>query len=235
MILKTGSTFEDVAMVRGDYEAWIARGLGVADDDVVTVDAQRGERLPSAKMVEAMVVTGSAAMVTDREPWSVAAGELLAEVVTAGAPVLAICYGHQLLAEVLGGEVGDNPRGRQIGTVQVTLTDDGARDPLLGAFGPQLRFQATHRQSVLRPPSGATHLATTDMDRHHAYRYGERTWAVQFHPEFDAVAIRTYIERRADLIRAEGGDPESLLSSVEDTPLGPKLLARFAELIGTSS
>ena len=62
-----------------------------------TVDARIG--LPDPAAVEALIVTGSAAMVTDREAWSVAAGAFLRSVVERGAPVLAICYGHQLLAE----------------------------------------------------------------------------------------------------------------------------------------
>ncbi len=231
MILKTGSTFEDVASLRGDYERWITRGLGVAEQDVLTVDAMRASALPSADSIEAMVVTGSAAMVTDREPWSVAAGALLSRVVSRGAPVLAICYGHQLLADALGGEVGDNPRGRRIGTIEVTLTDEGRRDPLLGVFDSPVRFQATHRQVVVRPPEGATRLASAALDENHAFRYGDRAWAVQFHPEFDAEAIRTYIERRADLIRGEGGDPEGLAAAVQETPAGAQLLARFVALI----
>jgi GMP synthase (glutamine-hydrolysing) len=231
VILKTGSTFEDVAAIRGDYEHWIARGLGVAAEEVVVVDAPRGASLPGPEGIDAMVVTGSAAMVTDREPWSVAAAELLRSVVQQGTPVLAICYGHQLLADALGGEVGDNPHGRQIGTIDLTLTEEGRRDPLLGVLGPPIRFQVTHRQVVLRPPDGSVHLASAVMDPHHAFRIGERAWGIQFHPEFDAQALRTYIERRTDLIRGEGGDPELLARRVEDTPSGGELLARFAQLL----
>jgi len=232
VILKTGSTFEDVAEERGDYEHWIAEGLGVADEVVTTVDVQRGEKLPEPRAIEALVVTGSAAMVTEREAWSVAAGALLSVVVERGAPVLAICYGHQLLAEALGGEVGYNPRGRQIGTVHVTLSDAGRSDPLLGPLGTRSRFQATHKQSVLRLPPGAVHLAQSPLDDNHAYRIGRRGWSVQFHPEFDARAMSTYIERRAELIREEGGDPDTLLGGIQETPEGPRLLARFADLIG---
>lgn len=231
MILKTGSTFEDVAAIRGDYEHWIARGLGVAEEDVLVVDAPREATFPAPETIDAMVVTGSAAMVTDREPWSVAAGELLREVVERRTPVLAICYGHQLLADALGGEVGDNPRGRQIGTIDLTLTAEGKRDPLLGALRSPIRFHVTHRQVVLRPPEGAVHLASAELDPHHAFRIGERTWGVQFHPEFDAAALVTYLARRADLIREEGGDPELLARRVEETPSGDELLARFAALI----
>ena len=51
-----------------------------------------------------------------------------------GIPTLGICYGHQLLAHALGGEVGDNPNGREFGTVTVELTAEAADDPLLGGL-----------------------------------------------------------------------------------------------------
>ena len=83
----------------------------------------RGEALPDPRSVRAVVVTGSAAMVTSREPWSERTAAWLCETVEVKTPVLGICYGHQLLAHALGGRVEDNPQGRHIGTVDVTLTD----------------------------------------------------------------------------------------------------------------
>lgn len=227
VILKTGTTFEALARQRGDYEQWIAEGLGVPRSKLRVVDAAAGEALPGASEVGALVVTGSALMVTDRPPWSVRSGQLLTEVVHRGTPVLAICYGHQLLADALGGEVADNPRGRQVGTVEVTLTDHGNADPLLGPAGPRCRFQVSHRQAVLTLPAGATRLATSPRDDNHAYRMGDRAWAVQFHPEFDEAISRAYIERRHTILRDEGEDPAALLAGLEETPAGPSLLERF--------
>ena len=60
-------------------------------------------------------------MVSEREPWSERAAEWLREVAQRGIPLLGICYGHQLLAHALGGRVGANPQGREIGTVEVGL------------------------------------------------------------------------------------------------------------------
>ncbi|RLB55173.1 MAG: glutamine amidotransferase [Deltaproteobacteria bacterium] len=230
VILKTGSTFEELARERGDYEDWIATGLGLGRAGVRVVNAEAGEALPPLGEVGALIVTGSAAMVTDRPPWSVRSAELLAEVVRAGRPTLAICYGHQLLADALGGHVGDNPNGRQVGTIEVTLTAAGKADPLLGPTSPRSRFQASHRQAVLALPPSAVHLATSPRDDNHAYRIGPRAWSVQFHPEFDAAVSRAYIERRRIIIRDEGHDPDALLDDLRETPAGPSLLERFAGL-----
>src|SRR3546814_6485680 len=93
-------------------------------------------------------------------------------------------YGHQLLAHALGGEVGDNPNGRKMGTVAVDLLPAAADDPLFTGLPDRFLAQATHQQSVLRAPEGATVLARSDHDDCHAFRWGEAAWGVQFHPEF---------------------------------------------------
>jgi GMP synthase (glutamine-hydrolysing) len=174
-------------------------------------------------------------MVSAREPWSERTGEWLARAVDERTPLLGICYGHQLLAHALGGEVGSNPRGREIGTVEVQLTDEGRLDTLLGILPPRFRVQATHMESVLTLPKGARVLASNAADPHQAFAIGDRAWAVQFHPEADVDAIRGYIEARAEKIREEGLDPDALVAAATDTEHGTTILRRFAELSGVAS
>jgi GMP synthase (glutamine-hydrolysing) len=59
---------------------------------------------------------------------------------------------------------------------------------------------------------------------------GARTWAVQFHPEFDHEVSRRYIELRRERILSEGLDPDTLIASVRESDHGARLLARFAAL-----
>jgi GMP synthase (glutamine-hydrolysing) len=134
----------------------------------------------------------------------------------------------------LGGEVGDNPRGREIGTIEVDLTPDAAGDPLLGGLGPRLVVSASHRQSVLRMPATAQRLASNELDPNQALRYGPRAWGLQFHPEWDEEVARAYLAERAEVLREEGLDPEALLARVRPSSDGPELLRRFGEMVGTS-
>jgi GMP synthase (glutamine-hydrolysing) len=230
LILKMGETLAEVRARRGDYEDWIAAGMGLTRGEVDVVDARRGE-LPDPAAPKGIVVTGSSAMVTDRAPWSERAAGWLREVVAAGTPLLGICYGHQLLAHALGGVIGDNPRGREIGTVALALRDEAARDPLLQVLSEGDRVQATHVQAVLALPARARHLAATAGDPHQAFAVADRAWGVQFHPEFDADVIRGYLTGRRERIAAEGLDAEALLDAVRETPAGPRLLRRFAALL----
>ena len=229
LIVKTGSTMPHLRAARGDYEDWIAAGLGV---DAEVCDVESGETLPSPERPGLVVVTGSSALVTDRLPWSERARAWLPAIVERGTPLLAICYGHQLLADALGGAVGPNRLGRQIGTIDVTLTDDAAADPLFEVLPPAIVVSASHRQAVLALPPGARRLAFDEADANQAYAIGERAWSVQFHPEWDHDVMRAYLEARVDVLREEGLDPDALLARVRPSDDGPALLRRFAELAG---
>jgi GMP synthase (glutamine-hydrolysing) len=231
LILKTGETLASIRARRGDFEDWIAAGMGLARAEIDVVDARRGGPLPDPAAPAGIVVTGSSAMVTDRQPWSERAADWLRAVVGTGTPLLGICYGHQLLAHALGGVVGDNPRGREIGTVALELRKEAARDPLLRVLAEGEPVHATHLQAVLALPAGARHLAATRGDPYQAFAVADRAWGVQFHPEFDADVIRGYLAGRRDEIAAEGLDAEALHDGVRDTPGGARLLRRFAELL----
>lgn len=229
-ILKVGSTYESIASEHRDFDTWIANGAGVDLRTIQVIDAVAGDALPDPSHLRAVVVTGSPAMVTDRAPWSERAAAWLAEVVRAETPLLGICYGHQLLAHALGGAVGNNPRGRQIGTVDVTLTAEAIADPLLGALRPVSHLPVSHLQSVIQLPPGARLLASTARDPHHAFAVGARAWGVQFHPEFNATIARGYIRERREALLAEGLDPVELAGAAADTEDGTRLLRRFVEL-----
>jgi GMP synthase (glutamine-hydrolysing) len=230
LIVKTGTTLPSVAQRRKDYETWIAGGMGVAPADVSVASVYKDEPLPAPDAPHAVVVTGSSAMVTERDAWSERTAAWLRDAVQAGTPVLAICYGHQLLAHALGGSVEYNPRGRQIGTIDVELTAAAESDPLFAGMQKLLHLPVSHRQSVVALPEGAVLLASSARDPYHAMRIGERAWGVQFHPEFDADIVRGYIDARRAQIEAEGLDAATLHASATDTPHGPELLRRFAQL-----
>jgi GMP synthase (glutamine-hydrolysing) len=233
LLLKVGRTFEDIARERGDYDRWFQQGLGLGDDEIDVVPVCDGAPLPASYAYDGVVITGSWAMVTDREPWSEQSAVYLREAVARGLPLLGVCYGHQLLAHAYGGLVGYNPRGRHAGTAEVTLTQAAASDALLGGFESPLIVQVSHAQSVIELPAEATLLATCPGDPHHAFRIGACAWGVQFHPEFDAAVSRAYIAQRSATIAAEGLDPTALMHAVRDTGHGGALLRRFRDLLST--
>ena len=169
--------------------------------------------------------------VTDREAWSENTARWVARAIQLGKPILGICYGHQLIAHALGGEVKNNPRGREIGTTDVRMTAAAATDALFGRLSDAPHVPVTHLQAVTRLPDRAVVLGSTALDPHHVVRYADNAWGVQFHPEFDANIVRAYIDAIRDDMTREGLDPEALWHSATDTADGTFVLRRFAELV----
>ena len=231
LVVKAGSTLPEVSKRRGDFEDWITDAIELPRRRVRVVRAREGDPLPEPAEAAGVVVTGSSAMVTDREPWSEAVAAWLPSVRAAGTPLLGICYGHQLLAHALGGRVGDNPHGRSIGSVALRLAPGAASDPLLGAIPDGSWVQTSHVQSVIELPPGARRLASTATDPNYAFALDSAAWGVQFHPEFDADTIRGYIAGRSERLRREGLEPRALAAAVRETPSGRALLGRFRTLL----
>jgi GMP synthase (glutamine-hydrolysing) len=227
LILATGTAIDEVRRRLGDFPHWFRVAMRLPPEAVHVVDAFRARALPEPRDFAGTVVTGSGAMVTDREPWSESAAGWLRHAAHSGHPILGVCYGHQLLAHALGGRVGWNPRGREIGTVWIEAHAEAACDPLLGPNAGGFHAQATHLQSVLESPPDATVLARSALDDCHAFRVGDAAWGVQFHPEFSTAAMRAYIAARADEIRNEGLNPRVLKRQVSATPKARAVLRRF--------
>src|SRR5690606_32575674 len=128
-----------------------------------------------------VVLSGSSAHVQDREPWMLRAEASLRQLVAQGVPVLGICFGHQLLAQALGGEVQANPRGREISTVSI---DRLGTAPLLDGLDARFAANACHSDTVIRLPPDAVVLGRNEADAHQIVRFAPRAYGVQFHPEF---------------------------------------------------
>ena len=230
-ILSTGHALASIRPTEGDFDDWIRAGLSLPSEDVVVVDAQDADAVfPTPQQTSGVVVTGSHEMVTDRKDWMLRSEAWLRELVDNGTPLLGICFGHQLVADALGGEVIWRPNGREIGTVEIAQLPPAFDDPLLSALPPTFLAQTSHAQSVSKLPEGATLLASSRADRNTAFRIKDSAWAVQFHPEFSEVATRAYIEWNRQSLVEQGQDPDRLLAEVSPSPAG-KLLARFAEIV----
>lgn len=226
LIVETGQPLPELKR-HGGFAHWIrvAAGLSRADTEVTNVEA--GQPLPAPGGHVAVIVTGSSAMVTDRAEWSERSASWLHQVAHAGIPVLGICYGHQLLAHALGGQVAWNPAGRESGTVPVELRPPAFQDPLFAGMPMRFPAHTSHLQTVLEAPAGAAVLARSARDGCQAFRWGERAWGVQFHPEFATHHMRGYVRARAENLREHGQCPLRVEREVTAAPQARKLLRRF--------
>jgi GMP synthase (glutamine-hydrolysing) len=230
LIVQTGRTHAHIRDYLGDFDEWIGASLSEGGAEVRVHDAQAKQPPPPLHSIAGIVLTGSHAMVSDREPWSEALVPWLQQAVAQGVPTLGICYGHQLLAHALGGDVAYHPQGIEIGTVQIQRHAQGQDDPLLGHLPPRFEAQAAHWQTVRRLPPGAVALASNAHEPHHAFRVGTNAWGVQFHPEFSGEALRAYLEELGPALAREGQDAAQIRAAVKDTPEAASVLATFARL-----
>jgi GMP synthase (glutamine-hydrolysing) len=226
LLVQMGHPPADIRAAVGEQPQWFLAALGDVGP-VQVVCPFEGESLPEAGTFRAAVISGSWAMVTDKEAWSERTAEWAREMVQAGVPVLGVCYGHQLMAWALGGVVDYHPQGSEVGQIGITLNEAAKHDPLLGELPAQFDAFLSHEQSVLALPPGAVGLGSSGHDAHQIIRYSPTALSVQFHPEFSAAVMSKIITSRSERTAMKGKDRDALLAKVGDTPEARSILQRF--------
>jgi len=233
-IIQTGQPIASVLKKYGDFDAWFIKHMQINKAMTQTYRVYESLKFPIIDNIAGIIITGSPAMVTDSLDWSEKTISWLKQFLTLNIPVLGVCYGHQQLAKLLGGTVDWNPSGRQIGQVQLQLTEAALSDKLMkSVINPssnKVNFLATHQQSVTSLPDDVTLLASTKLDPFHCFRYKDHIWGLQFHPEFNADITKDYVHARALDITAEGLNPLQILEKIEENNNGLLLLNRFKNI-----
>ncbi len=160
--------------------------------------------------------------------------EVLAEVVAAGHPTFASCFGFQLLTVALGGEIVHDPPATEVGTYEVRLTAAGAKDALLGSLPPWFMAQLGRKDRASRLPEGLTTLASSELCSHQAFRVpGRPVWATQFHPELDKRTNRDRFMRYLDgyAMHMTPEEKRAALDRFYESPEAARLLPAFLRLV----
>lgn len=226
--MQTGDVPEAGGKMPCNFPQMFLRMADYGGFEVKVVHAARGEEPEAPRKYAGVIVTGSPAMVTDRAAWSENGGRWLAEAVRRELPVLGVCYGHQLLAQALGGRVDFHPDGLELGTHEVRLSRAAATHPLFSDCPESFAGNMAHSQTVVCPPEEALVLGYSRHDRHQILAYGERALGLQFHPEFDSAIMQAYVALKTG--PGGAGGPVSLGLPVRDTPVAAGVLRRFVEI-----
>jgi GMP synthase (glutamine-hydrolysing) len=117
---------------------------------------------------------------------------LLDHILARDFPFLGACYGVGLLTSHLGG-VLDGTWSEEAGPTWISLTDEGAADPLFAALAPTFEAFVGHKEACSALPRGAVLLATGQNCPVQAFRVGSNVYATQFHPELTNAGILTRI------------------------------------------
>lgn len=227
LLVQTGTPPTAIRQAHGDLPHWFRTLLAPWQAQLTAVRVFEDEPLPAPDNQTIAVLTGSWAMVTDRLAWSERTADWIRQAVAIDMPLFGVCYGHQLMAHALGGEVAYHPGGRESGSQTISLSPWGVDDPLLSGLPASFPAHLSHLQTVTRLPEGATVLAASSHDRHQIVRYGPHAVSTQFHPEFTAPVARSLIRYREAVLQAEGIDPQRLHDEVQESPQAAAILTRF--------
>ena len=185
-IIETGLVPAPIRASFVDYPCMVRALIRASDPDMEfeTVSVIKGEVLPDPGALDAVLITGSPAGVYDDDPWIAPLMDFIRSASDARLPQVGICFGHQIMAEALGGKVIKSPKGWGIGrhTYEIKACPDWAGDcPATISVG------VSHQDQVVVLPPDANLLAASDFTPIAAIDYGW-TPAISFqcHPEFSA-------------------------------------------------
>ncbi len=180
--------WEPLRSRHGDYADMIAHWLRAAgaDFELATWAAHEGRLPASIDECDAWIVSGSRAGVYEDLPWIAPLKQWVRAAHAAGRRQLGICFGHQLLAEALGGRTRRAPAGWGIGNVTMRLRATLAGGPR----GEALSLYMAHQDQVVTLPPGALWIAEAPHCPHAIFAVGDSVLGVQAHPEFTTGFMR---------------------------------------------
>ncbi|NKB29424.1 MAG: type 1 glutamine amidotransferase [Rhodobacteraceae bacterium] len=183
-ILITGHAPDELQPDFGDYDAFFARlldGYGFSFSAWNVVD---NEFPPGIASADGWLITGSKHGAYEDHPWIPPLEQFIRDCYSARRPMVGICFGHQIVAQALGGRVEKFAGGWSVGRTQYDWN------------GRTLFANAWHQDQVVELPQDAQVLAGNDFCRNAALIYDDRTFSVQPHPEYDAAAFAALIDAR---------------------------------------
>lgn len=184
-ILQAGHTPETLVDLTGDYGQLFTRLLGGHGFTIEIFSVVDMEFPAGAEVADGWLITGSRHGAYDDLPWIAPLEDLIRDIARAGLPLIGVCFGHQIIAQALGGKVEKFDGGWAIGHTEYDMG------------GETVAVHAWHQDQVTEKPEGATVLASNDFCENAILAYGDRIWTIQPHPEFDAEFVDGLLRTRA--------------------------------------
>lgn len=182
-ILETGQNREHLTERHGTYVNMFSALLSAVDPSLeFTSYAVLNDEWPaSIHECDAWLMTGSRHTAFDRLPWMVRLEELLREMMAAGKPIIGICFGHQILAQAMGGKVERAQVGWGLGPHRYSVHE---MPEWMGEAPEIICLNAVHQDQVTAAPEGATVIASSPFCKNAILAYGDSALTFQAHPEF---------------------------------------------------
>ena len=212
-IIETGLVSEPTRTRFGSFPQMFERMIRAADASIHfdTVSNINGEPLPDPRTLQAILITGSPAGVYDEVDWIAPLEDFVRAAYASQIPTVGICFGHQLMAQALGGRVEKSEKGWGIGRhVYDIAPGNGVIE------GERIAIAASHRDQVIEPPRGARTILSSAFTEHAGLLYGNGSaLSVQPHPEFDVEFAQVCCELR------DGKAPDAVVATARESLAKP--------------
>jgi len=184
-ILQTGHVADEIRSMLGDYSDMFVRllnghGFGFVVYNVVDMDFPAGPEL-----CDGWLITGSRHGAYEDHPFIPPLEALIRAIQETGRPLIGVCFGHQIIAQALGGKVEKFAGGWSVGRQEYTFD------------GETVALNAWHQDQVVDLPPGAKVVASSAFCANAALVYGPRIFTVQAHPEFTSSMVEGLIAHRS--------------------------------------
>ncbi len=222
-ILQTGMAPDDMAAQTGEYPEMFERLLAGHGFEFQTYNILKGNIPAGADAADGWLITGSKFGAYEDHPWIAPLEDLIRKIYAAHIPLIGVCFGHQIIAQALGGKVEKHKAGWRVGPTPYRVV--GHDDPVV--------LNAWHQDQVVELPEDAVVVGTNDFCEYAMLAYGDKVLTVQPHPEYGDDFIKGLIKHRA-----KGIVPEVLQKNAKDQmgqPLHADIIAdMFATILKQS-
>lgn len=183
-ILQTGHSPDDFRETLGDYGQMFTKLLAGHEFDFRIWSVVDNEFPDSVDDADGWLITGSKHGAYEPHEWIPPLEDFIRETKADGRPMIGVCFGHQIIAQALGGKVEKFAGGWSVGRTEYALE------------GGTVALNAWHQDQVVERPEGAEVVGSSDFCENAALMYGDSIWTIQPHPEFNHDFIDGLIKTR---------------------------------------
>jgi len=221
-ILRTGHSPDEMIETLGNYDQMFERLLDGNDFEFETFSVVDGEFPEGPQNADGWLITGSKHGAYEDHDWIQPLEDLIRAIQASGKPLVGVCFGHQIIAQALGGKVEKFAGGWSVGRTEYMLD------------GQNVALNAWHQDQVVELPRGARVVGSSDFCANAMLAYGDSIWTVQPHPEFPATFIDGLIKTRG-----KGVVPDEQLEAAAATLAHPTdsdtIATRMAQFLKSKS